>query len=241
MMGASVLNKDPRSPRYSKDIDVSHDIAESVTRSAEADVELLTSQGFEVMWLVRRPTFQRARAARGQDAVVLDWVADSAFRFFPVQPDPLFGWGLHFFDAATNKVLAMAGRAEARDYVDVIELHRHYLSLGALAWSAAGKDPGLSPQMILELSHRFARYQRAEIEALDLAQPPDIADLKATWLVAVERGRELLGRLDPEEIGCVYLDSHGDPVEPDPTAPGFSALTRHWGTVGGAWPRLGSS
>ena len=45
--------------------------------------------------------------------------ADSAFRFFPVVQDQLLGWRLHHFDAATNKALTLAARAETRDYIDI--------------------------------------------------------------------------------------------------------------------------
>lgn len=42
----------------------------------------------------------------------LEWVYDSAWRFYPVEPDPELGYRLHYFDAATNKLLALSGRAE---------------------------------------------------------------------------------------------------------------------------------
>jgi hypothetical protein len=50
-------------------------------------------------------------------------VYDSSFRFFPVEPDPALGWRLNFWDAATNKTLALFGRHEFRDYLDVLYLH----------------------------------------------------------------------------------------------------------------------
>jgi 5'-nucleotidase len=49
---------------------------------------------------------------RGDDHLRLDWCYDSAFRFFPVQPDEEFGYCLHRADLATNKVLALAGRGD---------------------------------------------------------------------------------------------------------------------------------
>jgi hypothetical protein len=72
----------------------------------------------------------------------LEWVYDSAWRFYPVEPDPELGYRLHYFDAATNKLLALSGRAEPRDFVDALHLHRTYLSLGTLACAAAGKEGG---------------------------------------------------------------------------------------------------
>ncbi len=59
-----------------------------------------------------------------------EWVYDSSFRFFPVKPDPELGWRLNFWDAATNKTLALFGRHEFRDYLDVLYLHANHLCLG---------------------------------------------------------------------------------------------------------------
>jgi hypothetical protein len=58
--------------------------------------------------------------------VEIDWAADSAFRFFPIEQDPQFGWRLHLFDLATNKALTLSARTETRDYVDILELHQRF-------------------------------------------------------------------------------------------------------------------
>ena len=52
----------------------------------------------------------------------VEWAQDSAFRFYPLQQDERFGYRLHDTDAAVNKVLALAGRSEIRDFVDVLLL-----------------------------------------------------------------------------------------------------------------------
>jgi len=69
-------------------------------------------------------TSRKARVNRGAEWVEIDWAADSAFRFFPIERDPVLGWRLHRFDVATNKALTLAARTETRDYVDIVELHR---------------------------------------------------------------------------------------------------------------------
>ena len=236
--GAIVIHFDENSPRYSRDIDLSHDLAQSVAASAEADVQALTSAGFSVSWLLRQPSFQRAEISLEGDSVVLEWVHDSAFRFFPVESDPLLGYRLHHFDAATNKMLALASRAEPRDLVDAMHLHRSYLSLGTLAWAAAGKDEGLNPIMILDLAERFAHYRQDDLDSLSLASPWDIVDLSSDWREALERSRSLIKSLPVSDIGCCYLDTQGNPVNPNPGLPEFDDLRRHFGSVGGAWPRI---
>jgi hypothetical protein len=76
---------------------------------------------------------------------------------------------LHPFDLATNKVLALVGRLDARDWVDVIACHERLQPLGYLAWSACGKDPGFTPQGILAQAKRSARYSTEEISTLAFA------------------------------------------------------------------------
>ena len=238
--GATVLHAGGQSPRYSRDIDISHDIARSVAESAAADVATLEKSGFAVRWLLQQPTFQRAvvsQTTQATDSVTLEWVYDSAFRFFPVEPDPELGYRLHTFDAATNKMLALAGRSEARDFVDAVFIHQEYLHLGTVAWAAAGKDEGLNPHMILDFAERFAHHRQEEIDALSLTSPLKIVALKKHWMEAIALARKLICALPPEEVGCAYLDPQGNPTNPNPGSPEFSTLQRHFGSVRGAWPQ----
>lgn len=237
VFGATVLNAGPDTPRYSRDIDLCHDAEHAVAECAAADEGTLVSAGYAVRWHLRLPTFHRAEITRADGSVKLEWVHDSAFRFFPVEQDDELGYRLHRFDAATNKLLALSARSEARDFVDAIHLDATYVSLGALAWAASGKDEGLNPLLILELSNRFAHYRQADIDALHLAAPLLLPELKQRWSAALAAGRRLIEALPPEEIGCAYLDPISrQPTTPDPAAPGFASLLRHRGTVGGAWP-----
>ncbi|WP_395747529.1 nucleotidyl transferase AbiEii/AbiGii toxin family protein [Prosthecobacter sp.] len=239
IFGATVLNASAQTPRYSKDIDICHDLETAVAESAAADEAALVAAGYTVSWQLRQPLFQRATVTRHDGSVKLEWVYDSAFRFYPVEPDDELGWRLHFADAATNKLLALSGRAEPRDFVDAIHLHENYLSLGTLAWAAAGKDEGLNPRLILDLADRFARYRQADIDSLHLAAQFRLEDLKARWSMAIEEGRQLVEKLPPSEIGCLYLDPQTSrPVSPIPGSLYLDQLVRHYGSIGGSWPRM---
>ena len=108
------------------------------------------------------------------DRARLEWARDSAFRFFPLLHHEGFGLTLHPFDLATNKVLALVGRLEVRDWVDVISCDSLVQPLGYLAWAAAGKDPGFGPGAILEAAARSGRYSADEVGQLAFeADPPD--------------------------------------------------------------------
>jgi hypothetical protein len=237
--GATVLNQDPASPRASKDVDLFHDTIESLATSADLDMATLRAAGFEVIEAGRRhDTFCRALVRRGGKHTRIEWVFDSAFRFFPIEPDPDLGWRLNFWDVAVNKVLALAGRSEIRDWVDVLHLHRRRLHLGALAWAGTGKDPGLSPEAIIRWGGRQAVYRPEDLADLTLSEPVTLPQLKERWLEASSAALELIARLPLHEVGCLYLDRAGQPVCPDPTATEFRKLTRHFGSVKGAWPRI---
>lgn len=238
--GATVLHVSPSSPRASADVDVFHDSAEALRVAAEQDLELLREAGFAAEVLGQQEGFIRARIVKAGRRTKIEWVRDSVYRFFPVEPDVQLGWKLNFWDAATNKVLAFVGRDELRDWLDVIYLHRHHLHLGALVWAAAAKDPGLSPEFILDCGRRFQRLPvlKHQLERIDLRVPFDPVAHRRELMDAVAEAEALVERLPVKEMGCFYLDRTGKPVCPDPASPEFPKLTRHFGSIKGALPRI---
>lgn len=236
--GATVLHRAENTPRYSADLDLFHDLEDVVAQSADADAETLGNAGHEVSWLLRTPSFHRAVVRVGVRSLKIEWAQDSAFRFYPIQHDERFGYRLHDTDAAINKVLALAGRSEIRDFVDVLHLDETHLPLGALTWAACGKDPGFTPEFLLEHAARHVAYTQEELDRLSLREPLQLGDLKRCWLGALERARTLVAGLPPDEIGCLYVDDDRRPVAPDPTSESFRSLVRHRGCVRGAWPTI---
>ena len=234
--GATVFLRREDSHRQSQDIDVFHDTVQSLKQAATQDTTVLQSNGYTLEWAETQETLQRTTVSKDGRSTKMEWAYDSAFRFFPVQPDADFGFVLHSLDGATNKMLALAGRGELRDYLDVLFLHRNVLSLGALAWAACGKDVGFTPQFLIEEAQRLAHYPAARLKTLLLREPVDLVECKREWLAAVAEANALFLKLPPEEIGCLYLDAKGQAVTPDPTAPEFALLRRHFGSVRGAWP-----
>jgi hypothetical protein len=91
-------------------------------------------------------------------------------------------------DWAVNKVLALAGRDEPRDYVDILHIHDTVLPLGAVVWGAIGKDPGFRPVSLLELLKRRGRHRPEDFARLDLVTPFDVVAAKVQWLRALSEG-----------------------------------------------------
>ena len=211
-----------------------------MVRASEQDVVSLRAAGFTVETMSRygewekETTFRRARVTGADASVEIDWAADSAFRFFPIERDPALGWRLHLFDAATNKALTLAARTETRDYVDIVEFHRQF-PLAAICWAACGKDPGFTPLSLLKMMRRFARVDPAELELIR-ARALDPTILKATWAdISVDAEAKMTSLADehPEiPIGVSFVDSSGRPgwIGDNPD------LRLHAPSVRGCWP-----
>jgi hypothetical protein len=241
--GGVALNAATGASRISRDIDLFHDTAEAVSVSWNADRSLLESHNYKISVERERDFFVEAMASKGGESVVVQWAADSAFRFFPLVQHEDFGLTLHPFDLATNKVLALVGRLEVRDWVDVIQCHDRIQRLGYLAWAASGKDPGFGPAGILEEAARTARYSVAEVSALAFdGTPPDAAALSKKWHEMLREGRELVSILPPGESGRCILDESGNLFNGDlatlRAALAASRVQFHSGQIRGALPQL---
>lgn len=243
--GGAALNELIAASRISRDVDLFHDTDEALAASWQADRLLLEANGFGVAVVRERATFVEAEVSAGGDSVRLEWARDSAFRFFPLQRHEEFGLTLHPFDLATNKVLALVGRLEVRDWIDVIESHERIQPLGYLAWAACGKDPGFGPMSILEGAARSGRYSAEEVRQLAFAgEPPDAAGLARTWHEMLDSGRQIVALLPPDEVGTCVLDPSGGLLRASPS--GLSQALRndglifHRGRIRGALPQLKS-
>ena len=127
------------SHRQSRDVDVFHDTVQSLKQVAVKDAEVLQQNGYTLDWNETQEMLQRATVSKAGRSTKVEWAYDSAFRFFPVQPDAELGFVLHPLDGATNKMLALAGRFELCNFLDVLFLQRTVLSLRALVWAAQSR------------------------------------------------------------------------------------------------------
>lgn len=237
LAGGTVLNQGADTPRTSEDLDIFHDTEEAVQAAVKQDVPLLRDQGYDVTLIFNAPTFVRAVVQREGRGTKVEWVYDSAFRFFPTEPDEELGYRLNIWDAATNKVLAASSRSAVRDYLDLLYLHENRLHLGSLVWAAAAKDQGLSPGFIVEELARNQRFPAGSFEALKLTRPVDPQALKKVWIKALDESREMMqGIFADAPYGCLFLDKQGNPQSP--TTETLPRLDPHFGSVRGCLPRI---
>lgn len=238
--GGLALNYRENSARFSHDFDIFHESAEAVADASEHDLESLRTAGFEVVKLrgdwESASTFRKASVTRDSESVEIDWVVDSPFRFFPVEPDPLLGWRLHLFDIATNKALALSARSETRDYVDIVTLDKTY-PLPAIIWAACGKDEGFSPLLLLGMMRRFARITPGTLKEIQ-AWNFDPVELKKSWIEMSDRAETEITRVADEQpelpIGVAFVDADGRPgwIGDD------ASLLVHHPSVRGCWPTI---
>ena len=231
------MHIEPTSNRYSNDLDFFQDSEERVASAFSDDRDLLQSNGYTVDVGMNQPGFIRAIVKKGPDATKVEWAHDSAWRFMPPVKSDVAGYVLHPIDLAINKVLALVGRDEPRDFLDAMDAHKNQLTLGALCWAAAGKDPGFTPTSLLGLLRRRGKYRPEDFARLHLRKQPVLTALKQDWLDALQNADDFVSARPPEEIGCLYYSlskekfvSEFDSGDPD--------IVPHYGRPGGVLPRL---
>ncbi|MDE2761689.1 MAG: hypothetical protein OXQ94_12295 [Gemmatimonadota bacterium] len=202
---------------------------------------MLEAAGYRVEVRLSQPGHVRAIVEAGdREATRIDWAHDSAWRFMPPVRLDDGGLVLHEIDLAINKVLTLAGRDEARDFVDILHLHEHVLPLGAMIWAAVAKDPGFTPASLLEQLKRRGRHRPEDIARLALAAPFDVAQAKTAWRSALSDADEFIRRRPHEEVGCLYHSPARDCFAAPSPGPSLreQGLVVHFGQRGGILPRV---
>ncbi len=107
--------------------------------------------------------FARLVVSDGAERTGVDLAADA--RLLPAEPSDL-GLLLNVEESAVDKVLAIFGRAEARDFVDLAALEPRF-GLNHLLELARAKDLGFLPSVFLDMLGRFDRLPRDEFDVDD--------------------------------------------------------------------------
>jgi hypothetical protein len=237
LAGGAAIHIEPHTTRYSNDLDYFHDSVERVAEAYTTDEQTLRAAGHTVSGEMQLPGYTRATVFRDRASTKVEWAHDSAWRFMPTIRSEIAGYTLHPVDLAVNKLLALAGRDEARDFLDILDLHDRVLPLGALCWAAAGKDPGFTPLALLEILRRRGKYHADDFARLRLEHPIDLPAMKTRWLTALSDAEAFVRSRPPDEMGCLYYSpSLARFVTPGPGAP--DDTVPHFGRPGGVLPRI---
>lgn len=123
----------------------------------------LRAAGWEVFEERVAAGFARLVVVDGGERTGVDLAADA--RLLPVERSE-FGLLLSTEELAVDKVLAVFGRAEARDFVDLAALEPRF-GLDHLCQLAAAKDGGFRRPVLREMLGRFERLPRDEFDVDD--------------------------------------------------------------------------
>jgi hypothetical protein len=235
--GGVAIHRGDSSIRHSNDVDFFHDTDEAVSSCSRSDLDLLKDSGYDVELLIDQPSYVRAVIRQGGQSLKLEWARDTAFRFFPALEDHDLGYRLHDVDLAVNKCLALANRNEVRDIIDLLQMHGEVIALFVACWAACGKDPGFTPELLLDCMRRNSIIRPEQLAGESLTRPLSPTELKEEWLALLAETEEALHSLPPLDLGCIYLDQNAEVVRAP--APGnLDEMQRHFGSVGGSWPRV---
>jgi hypothetical protein len=158
--------------RTTRDLDLFWHGQATLTTEGDDCRALLVAAGMQVEVLQRAPSFQRLRASRGGEVVVVDLVAEPV----PTANTPVnvrIGDRHIQLDAPAeilaNKLGCLLHRAELRDLIDIRALLATGLDLGDALTVAGGKDSGFSPLMVAHLLDGFPLDRQAT--QLGLGEP----------------------------------------------------------------------
>ncbi len=121
-------------------------------------------------------TFVRIEVSDGDDRCEVDLAID--YRALPTEPSD-YGPTLAVRELAANKVLALFDRAEARDFLDLVELTRHF-ELPGLLELAAEKDKGFDTAGFLEALASLDRFTSADF-GITAAEYERLQATVASW------------------------------------------------------------
>lgn len=236
--GGATLNRN--GPRLSNDFDFNDNPA-ILAASVETDLAALASMGFTASKAFDRDAklhHFKCTVSKAGEATEIDWSCDSVHRFFPAVRDSRFGWRLSETDLATNKILALAGRREPRDYVDIVDLHKRGVTIATLAIAAPAKDPGFTPELILDEIARNSRYSRDDLTTVNSLQPIDPVATKKIFLEGVAEAREILSKISFDHIGTVCILADGRPTATTLAALNSPNVIKRPASAYGALPQL---
>ena len=162
--------------RRTRDLDFFGLSADAVDRLVPRVEQALASAELSVERVQVSPGFARLVVASDEERTELDLGADA--RLFPIEPgDP--APTLSGEELAVDKVLAIFGRAEARDFADLMALEPRY-GLESLLARARDKDRGFDVGVFIEMLDRVRRLRRDEFDLGD-ADYVRLVEAVARW------------------------------------------------------------
>lgn len=177
LSGGAALVASDLTARPTGDLDLfTHAPSESVAGGRDALVAAASARHWATTVIRDTPTFCRL-VVHGPEDLLVDLAVDSP----PASPPTMtvLGPTLAPLELAARKLLALFGRAEARDFTDVYVLAERFGKPALLA--LAGQiDPGFDERVLAEMLTTLRRFSDDELP-VDLADVLAIREFFAAW------------------------------------------------------------
>jgi predicted nucleotidyltransferase component of viral defense system len=167
--------------RRSNDLDFFTNTEELILPLSQKLEASLIKEGFKVERLRGFHSFVELSVSSDNDSTVVHFALDSPFRFEqPSDFDEIPGIKVDsLIDIATNKLLALFGRAELRDFIDIYFLVKEHFNKVDLVEKAAQKDPGFDLYWLGIAMERINDFTDDSPDLHLLARSCTMNDLKA--------------------------------------------------------------
>ncbi|GAA5047158.1 hypothetical protein GCM10023318_13310 [Nocardia callitridis] len=184
MSGGAALLAAGLIARPTEDLDLfTHEPTKSVTMAKEALLETAGRHGWQVTVIRDHSSFCRLIVTGRVEEVLIDLAVDSP----PVTPPTMtiLGPTLAPLELAGRKLLALFGRAEARDFADVYVLAQRFGTEALLA-QAAEQDMGFDHAVLAEMIATLDRFTDDEIPLPDSALP-EMRTFFGQWATQIDQ------------------------------------------------------
>ena len=167
--------------RSTRDLDYFAVEPAAVDRLAPMLASRLESAGLDIVHERVAPGFVRLVVSDGDEQTRVDLASDA--RVLPPVRGPV-GPTLSVAELATDKVLAIFGRAEARDFVDLAALEPRF-GLARLLELAERKDAGFRREIFAAMLQGFDRLDRDEFDVAENEYQNIVSSVRR-WRAATE-------------------------------------------------------
>jgi hypothetical protein len=170
--------------RLSEDLDFFTATPHAVPLAVHAIRDPLAAAGFEITVVRDFPTFAELSASGHGEVLKIDLAEDTPFRLAPTRPGAAEGVALDSLeDISANKLSALFGRSEPKDFVDVYFLTRERAPLEVLVGEARRKHLGIDDYW---LAQAYARARHVNVLPR-MVRAVDLEEMRSFFLAEAER------------------------------------------------------
>ncbi len=196
LTGGTALSAFYLQHRLSEDLDIFVPEERLLRYTGNRFAKELKTEGFEVEVVRTFLSFMELIIKKEKESVLVHLAVDSPFRFEkPTKVD----MGINvdsFLDIATNKLLALFGRFEPRDFIDIFFIVKeNHMDLEYLISKGKGKDPGLD-EYYLAIAFEKANDLPDSIEKIpvNMLKDIDVKEMKSFFskyaIQLLDKGRK---------------------------------------------------